>query len=156
VRGLNEGSDQAAHAGQPGGSKWEAALPVAASTSRRAGRSSRAQAAIYPDWWPREAGAASSARRGQAKHRQQPRLAYSRPPAAPPSVIEDDLPTAAFLLVPPRLGSRAGGVQAGAVTPGRGVTSSRSCQVGVLPPLGACRPRQKVVEAPHGSMQAFA
>lgn len=70
------------------------------------------QPTIYPSWWP-NAGEGASRSRGHrqapgASSRPPPRLAYSRPPTAPASVARDDLPTAAFLLVPPRVSSGRG------------------------------------------------
>lgn len=48
-----------------------------------------------------------------------PRLAYSRPRTASASVTADDLPTAAFLLVPPRVSSgRVGSAGNGRGAPG--------------------------------------
>lgn len=74
------------------------------------------QPAIYPDWWPGATEGGSSRRPGGgpvAQRRPPPRLAYSRPPTAPASVTQDDLPTAAFLLVPPRISTGRGAAEAG-------------------------------------------
>lgn len=74
------------------------------------------QPSIYPDWWPGDANATGGRRHGggpAAPRRPPPRLAYSRPPTAPASVTRDDLPTAAFLLVPPRVSIGRSAAEAG-------------------------------------------
>ena len=88
------------------------------------------QPAIYPDWWPGATEGGSSRRRGGgpvAPRRPPPRLAYSRPPTAPASVTQDDLPTAAFLLVPPRISTGRGAAEAD--SGGSGARQAQQAQV---------------------------